>query len=163
MLEKLLESLHRIFPIRTSLKVLPSTNPNERPCLNYHMGKCKGCCINEISQEDYLETVIQPAKLVLSGRLRELRDRLSARMEQASIDVRFEEGAAIRDQIKLIREIESFQQVVLREDTDRDVLGMFETERKLCLIVLVIREGRMINKYDYTFDRVASTEKMLED
>ena len=51
----LVEFIHNTYPIRTcNLKITSDAilHKKFRPCLNFHIGKCKGCCIGAISQKE---------------------------------------------------------------------------------------------------------------
>jgi excinuclease ABC subunit C len=74
-----------------------------RPCINYAMGRCSGACAGKITPQAYREQIGLLLRF-LSGRRTGLLAFLDHRMKKASAELRFEEAAAIRDQIRLIRE-----------------------------------------------------------
>jgi excinuclease ABC subunit C len=75
-------------------------------------------------------------------------------MEKASSNLRFEEAALIRDQIKLIRDASRLQQVDLKiPDASCDVFGFAEGPKFCCLAVLSFREGLLIASNRFVFRR----------
>ncbi|XP_065199084.1 uvrABC system protein C-like [Sycon ciliatum] len=157
--------LHQLFPIRTSNKKLPSHNPNERPCLNYHIGTCRGCCIGEIAQDEYEKTCIAPARMLLTGRYQSLIENMERDMRHESAHMRFEAAAKIRDRIQSIALFQDAQTVQVPFDIpeDTDALGFYEGENLLVIVVLQCREGRLWQKQEYTFERHLGTHTLLED
>lgn len=78
-----LELAHKIYKIRTCRKVLPRDTGKERPCLNYHIGKCSAPCQGYISKEEYLENFNKALKLI-EGDYRQVIEYLEEKMYAAS-------------------------------------------------------------------------------
>lgn len=74
-----LELIHRIFPIRKTKLKLPLAKP-QRPCLNFHMGRCLGPCQGNVSKETYAELVDEILRF-LEGK----KERLVADLKSAMI------------------------------------------------------------------------------
>ena len=124
-----------------------------RPCLNYSMHRCSGACAGKISPEAYRAQVDDLVRF-LSGRRNHLLRDLELRMEKASTDLRFEDAALLRDQVRLIRDASRLQQVDLKlSDVNCDVFGLAEAERHSCLAVLLFREGLLISSRHFLFKR----------
>ncbi|MFO7818777.1 MAG: excinuclease ABC subunit UvrC, partial [Halanaerobacter sp.] len=83
----LLELLHEIYPLRTCKK--RNMERQERACLNYHIEKCAGPCINEISQEEY-NRLIEEVIMLLEGKEKSLIEELETKMETAAKDLDYE-------------------------------------------------------------------------
>ena len=108
-LRETLRLIRRLFPIRTCLDT--KFTRRSRPCLNYEMGRCAGPCCGKIDPVHYREIVHQ-VRLFLEGKDRDLVGRLKERMEEASHQLRFEEAARIRDQIRHIEHVLEKQKIV---------------------------------------------------
>lgn len=137
--------------LRAALK-LPSCNKKfprdigkERPCLNYHLGRCAGWCREEMSGEDYREAVEQAVRL-LEGKFREVGDELLAEMEQAAEELRFEKAAQLRDRYKAIELLGKRQKVLSGALADTDVVGFYRGDVKSCFVVLHFAEGELAAK-----------------
>ena len=75
-----------------------------RPCLMHQIKRCKGPCVGLVSKQDYAADV-RLAEMFLRGRHAEVIDGLTARMETAAGGLRFEEAAALRDQIRALQAV----------------------------------------------------------
>jgi excinuclease ABC subunit C len=91
----------KIFRLCDCSQALPS-GKKRRPCINYAMDRCSGACAGKITPLAYREQICRLLRF-LSGRRTGLLAFLDSRMKRASADLRYEEAAALRDQIRLIR------------------------------------------------------------
>ena len=92
--------LRKHFPIRACRRRLEGNK--ERPCLNFHINRCLAPCTGEVSPEAYGEIVDQVCRF-LEGRREGLIKDLTAKMEAAAKDLRFEEAARLRDEVKELK------------------------------------------------------------
>jgi len=77
-------------------------------------------------------------------------------MERESSELRFEEAAFVRDQIRLINDASRLQKVDLADpDTDCDVFGIYKGDRSLCLAALRVREGLLLSARRFAFDKAS--------
>ena len=65
------------------------------------MGKCDGYCRSEDLREQHDQAISQAVRL-LEGRFQEVRDDLTAEMERAAEELRFEQAAQLRDRLRAI-------------------------------------------------------------
>jgi excinuclease ABC subunit C len=144
----------RIFKIRDCKKDLPLKTP-QRPCVNYSIGRCSGACAGKISKEQYRENVNLLIQF-LRGYRKECVREMQARMELASDEMRFEDAAAIRDQIQLIVDASKLQKVDLNvPDINSDVFGIHKGDRSICLAILHFREGLLLSMRQFIITRQA--------
>ncbi len=144
----------RIFKIRDCNRDLPLKKP-ARPCVNFGIGRCSGACAAKVSQEEYRGNVDMLVSF-LQGRRRDIVRDLEARMELDAAEMRFEEAAFIRDQVRLINDASRLQKVDLASpDTDCDVFGIYKGDRTLCLAVLRVREGLLMSARRFAFDKAS--------
>jgi excinuclease ABC subunit C len=142
----------RLFRIRDCNKRLPLSRA-ARPCINYSMGRCSGACAGLIGQDEYRHNVDMMIRF-LRGRRRDLLAELTRAMADASAHMRFEQAAALRDQIQLVKDASGPQRVDLRlPDVDCDVVGIAEADRRLCLAVLSFREGLLSSKRHFVIKK----------
>ena len=123
----------------------PRDIAKERPCLNFHMGKCDGFCRTEITQAHHAEGIKQALSL-LEGRFRDVLADLDAEMNLAAEDLRFEQAALLRDRLRAIELLGKRQKVVAGSLADTDVVGFFRGESKSCFVVLHYVEGDLAAK-----------------
>jgi len=137
--------------LRTALR-LPSCNKKfprdigkERPCLNFHMGKCDGYCRSDEMKEQHDQAMLQAVSL-LEGRFKEVQSDLTAEMEQAAEELRFERAAELRDRLRAIELLGKRQKVIAGSLADTDVTGFFRGTAKSCFVVLHYVEGELAAK-----------------
>lgn len=139
-----LDVLRRIFPYLTCNRVI--TGADRRACLYYDIKLCTGPCIGAISQADYRAMIASLAEF-LRGRTDNIVERLHDNMQTAANELRFEQAAALRDQIDAIQHIVARQKIVLSSDyEDTDVIALARSEREACVQVFFIRNGRLIGR-----------------
>lgn len=94
----LLELFSELYPLRTCNNRITSDailRRKFRPCLNFHIGKCRGCCIGAISKKEYNDNIEEIARL-LKGGGREMIRHYRKLMEEASADLDFEAAEVYR-------------------------------------------------------------------
>ena len=143
--QNIIDALLNALRLPSCGKKFPRDIGKERPCLNFHMGQCDGYCRPDMDQSRYREAMNQAVRL-LEGKFDEVVDDLTAEMEQAAEDLRFERAAALRDRIRAIELLGKRQKVVAGSLADTDVVGFFRGEAKSCFVVLHYVGGELAAK-----------------
>jgi len=141
-------------PWRDTSKFLP------RACLEYHLHRCSGPCVNAISQEEYRQIAVQVCEF-LEGRRNEIVKQLERSMWEAAEREEFEKAAKLRDQIRAIQTVTERQAVHLpiREDIDAYA---FASEMGLgCVQMLLVRGGMLLSDQHFVV-RVAEGQSAAE-
>lgn len=118
-----------------------------RPCLQYQIKRCSGPCVNLATPEQYADDV-RLSMLFIEGENDAITRELGNRMEQLSVDLRFEEASVLRDQIADLRLIQQ-KQYVAGEKGDVDVVALAESAGVVCVHVVFIRGGRMLGNRNF--------------
>lgn len=139
-----LEAVKKLYTVRSCRYDLPTESP-ERPCLDYHIGRCKAPCVALQTDADYREMIHEVVD-VLQGRTRRAAARLRNRMSAAAAEMNFEAAAELRDALGRLEQLESRQKVLDVEGTDRDVLALARDGEEGCGVVLRIREGKLLGR-----------------
>jgi excinuclease ABC subunit C len=139
-----LRVVNRVFTVRSCSYDMPREMP-ERPCLDYHIGKCKAPCILAQSQADY-RAMIDEVVLFLDGRTGELTHRIRERMEEAAARLDFEGAAELRDVLAHLERLEKPTVVVEVGGGDRDVVGYARDGDEACVTILRVRSGRLLGR-----------------
>ncbi|MBE6956565.1 MAG: excinuclease ABC subunit UvrC [Ruminococcaceae bacterium] len=126
-------------------KQFPRDIGRERPCLNHHMGQCDGYCRDAGMRSDHDRAITQAIGL-LEGRFKDVTAELTAEMERAAEDLRFEQAALLRDRLRAIELLSKRQKVVAGSLADTDVTGFFRGEVKSCFVVLHYVDGDLTAK-----------------
>ncbi|MBY6032222.1 excinuclease ABC subunit UvrC [Marinobacter daepoensis] len=140
-----LNILQKVFRIRSCSESY-FRNRN-RPCLQYQIHRCTAPCVGYISPEAYLED-IRHATMFLEGRNPAILQDLMKSMETAARSLEFEKAAAYRDQINNLRHVQE-QQSVDGEGGDADVIAIAQDAGVVCVVVIVVRGGRVLGTKDY--------------
>ena len=149
-----LDGLLRTYPVRTCTNT--KFNRHEasgRPCLLYHIEKCSGPCVDEITEEAYGELVDGLAGF-LGGDSDELIADLTESMLTSSEEQDFERAARIRDQISAMQLALERQELVTDRREDFDVIAYEEDDLEVVVVVLNIRRGRVTGRKAMVVDRV---------
>jgi excinuclease ABC subunit C len=141
-MRRALNVVKRIFTVRSCNFDLPSAPP-DRPCLDYHIGRCKAPCVLLQTQLEY-KAMIDEVLLCLEGRTAEVRRRVRERMELASEALDFERAAELRDALRHLQRMEEPTVVQVVEGGDRDVLGYARDGDDACVALMRIRSGRLL-------------------
>ncbi|CCG86887.1 UvrABC system protein C [Erwinia piriflorinigrans CFBP 5888] len=153
-----LSLLQKIFPVRQCENSVYRNR--SRPCLQYQIGRCLGPCVKGLVTEEEYASQIDYVRLFLSGKDDQVLNKLVARMEQASSDLRFEEAGRLRDQIQAVRRVTE-KQFVSNQGDDMDVIGVSFDSGMACLHVLFIRQGKVLGSRSY-FPKVPSGTELAE-
>ena len=111
-----------------------------RPCLMHQIKRCKAPCVGLISADDYAADV-RMADLFLRGRQSEVIDGLTGRMQAAAEALRFEEAAALRDQIRALQAVLHRQYVSSAGEEDVDIVAVAAGHGELCVNLAMVRGG----------------------
>ena len=117
----------------------------ERPCLNFHMGRCDGFCRTEMDQEEYQRRIQQAAQL-LEGKSKQLLRDMKAEMEAEAEALHFEQAAAIRDRINALTALSKKQTVIAGLCADTDIWGIYRGSGKCCYAILHMEEGNLAGR-----------------
>ena len=149
-----LDLLLRTFPIRTcSDNKLERHRKLGRPCLLFHIEKCSGPCVDEISQEDY-DQLVRDLIAFLDGDTDAVVKELEERMMNAADSYEFELAARLRDQLGSVNKAIEKQQMVGARSDDFDVIGLAGDELETAVQIFLVRRGRVVGRRGFVIDRV---------
>lgn len=140
-----LEFAHKIYRIRTCRRVLPRDIGKERPCLNYHIGKCSAPCQGYISKEEYNKNFNKALRLI-EGDYKQVIEYLEEKMYEASEKMEYEQAAVCRDLIESVKKMSVKQKINDFGGMDRDVVALARTNEEAVVQVFFIREGKLIGR-----------------
>lgn len=140
----IIDAASKAVGLATCSKRFPRDIGRDRPCLNYHMGNCRGWCRGDLSAEEY-RLAVEQVCLILGGKTAELIDELTAKMQEASEQLRFEAASELRDRIRAIQSVSNKQKVIATAFSDTDAVG-FVRGAKSCFVVLHFNDGSLTGK-----------------
>ncbi len=149
-----IELINKIYGLRTCNRVLPRDIGTQRPCLNYHMGRCSAPCDGNISQEDYAEK-IAGALNFLEGNYSPIIKMLTEKMEAASEEMEFERAATYRDLLNSVKQVSQKQKMTDAAMEDKDILAIASDENDAVVQVFFVRDGRLIGREHFYMTHVS--------
>jgi excinuclease ABC subunit C len=156
-----LELLLRTFPVRTcAASKFRQHERLGRPCLLFHIEKCSGPCVGEVSAADYKVHVDGLMKF-LDGDNTEIVTTMEKQMIAASEATDFERAAKIRDRLAAIHQVLEKQQMVGVQEDDIDVIGIAQDEITAAVQIFFVRKGRVIGRNGFVLDKVEDVSPEL--
>jgi excinuclease ABC subunit C len=153
-----LKRIYRLFPLRHY--PMSHCSRRSRPCLYHQIGQCSAPCHGRISRDDY-QGLVAGATAFLSGHIGEATALLREQMKKAAAGMRFEEAAALRDQIRALEETTERQKVAGDKGIDMDVVGLHLEEGEVEITLLYIRGGQLIGRRDFSLEWRLEREELL--
>lgn len=159
-----LDFLKKIFP----LKQCRTPKFKNRPCLYYHIGRCLAPCQGLVSSDEY-KKLIEQAELFLQGKQTELMKKIMEQVKVYSDSQQYEKAARLRDSYLDLKKTLERQKVVYENTKlNEDVISMMYEDGIFAIVILMIREGRLIDKKDFTYfvedaDRVEFFETFFKE
>lgn len=119
-------------------------------CLYYHMGQCLAPCEKEVQKSEY-EQITQDIAAFLGGGHEAVKKDLQQKMQEAAEELYFERAKELRDQIIHIDALMEKQKINTTDTKDRDVFGYAVDKGWMCVQILYMRQGKMIQRHSSVF------------
>lgn len=148
-LREALEVVKRLYTVRSCRYDLPREAP-PRPCLDYHIGRCKAPCVGFQTRQDYRE-MIEEILRILEGNTQALEKQVRGKMEEASRELQYEKAARHRNVLEGLASIAREQRMERFEGGDQDVLGVARDGELGAAVVLRIRKGTLLGRETHRF------------
>src|SRR6478736_4520180 len=149
-----LDLLLRTFPVRTcSDNKFQHHERLGRPCLLFHIEKCSGPCVGEVTKEQY-QGYVDELLQFLEGDTEEVVVKLRTGMQEAADELEFERAARLRDRLAAVNKAIERQQMVADRHEDLDVIGVADDELEAAVQVFHVRKGRVVGRKGFVLDKV---------
>lgn len=146
-----IDTIKKLFPIKTCNRNLPRDIGKFRPCLNFHIRQCLGPCQGEVNREEY-RNMMKKICSFLGGQYDEILNDLKGQMETAAQNLEFEKAAQLRNKINSIVQLSEAQKVLSADGQDRDIIGFAQNATDLCIQVFFVRNGRVVGREHFVFE-----------
>ncbi|MBE6216148.1 MAG: excinuclease ABC subunit C [Bacteroidales bacterium] len=149
----LVEFIHSVYPVRTcNLKITSDAilHRKYRPCLNFHIGKCKGCCIGGISREEYNANIEEIVSL-LKGGGREIIQHYRTLMQEAAMNMEFEQAQMYKEKMLSLESHYSKSVIVNSTVGDVDVFSLIMDASEAFGNFLRIKGGAVVQSLNLGF------------
>ena len=151
MIDQLTDLAARLFHIRECKLKLPLAKP-QRPCLNYHIGRCSAPCAGLITQEEYAQDVAN-TRLMLEGKRSDLIDKWTREMQEASENLDFETAKKRRDAIQALESTGVHQKTDTSDpNLSLDILTLRRNGDLAAAVILEYRAGVLMGRRHYRLE-----------
>ena len=149
----LLEMFSDLYPLRTcNLKITAEAilRGKFRPCLEFHIGRCKGCCVGAVSREEY-GGWIDEIVAMLKGGGREMIQHYKTLMEEAAAGLDFEQAEVYKQKMLSLQKHYAKSIITSSADSDGDVFSLVCDASEAFGNFLRIRGGAIVQSLNLGF------------
>jgi len=154
---RLVHFIHRHFMVPSCKVDLTRYHP--KPCLQYHIHRCLGPCVEGLTTDEAYAAAVHDVKLFLEGRHGDLAGVLRGRMEAAAEGMRFEEAASLRDLLTTVEEIEQRQKMAAVRGDDIDIFGVYAEPPLIAVNVFHLRNGQIVDRREFFWEDQAEFDE----
>lgn len=162
----ILDIIQKIYKPRTCRLPLNEESVKKgrfKPCLEYHIKKCEGPCINRQTYEEYQEA-IREAREILKGNTREVQKMLQEEMMKRAENMEFEEAEVLKQRWIALNNFAAKSEIVSHTITDVDVFTIIDDEEKHAAFInyIHVKNGAINQSFTYEYKRkLDETDKEL--
>ena len=157
----LVEFFHSVYPLRTcNLKITSDAilRHKFRPCLNFHIGKCKGCCTGGISKKEYSENIEEIVSLLRGGG-RDIIQHYKVLMQEAAMNMEFEKAQVYKEKMQSLEQHYSKSVIVNTTVGDVDVFSLIIDGAEAFGNYMRIKGGAVVQSLNLGFKLMIEEEQ----
>lgn len=162
----ILDIIQKIYKPRTCRLPLDKESVKKgrfKPCLEYHIKRCEGPCIDRQTYEEYQEA-IREAREILKGNTREVQKMLQEEMMKRAEKMEFEEAEVLKQRWIALNNFAAKSEIVSHTITDVDVFTIIDDEEKHAAFInyIHVKNGAINQSFTYEYKRkLDETDKEL--
>jgi len=157
-----IDEVQKIFKLPSCSKKFPQDFGKTRPCLNAYIGQCSAWCKGKMSEKEYLDTLNDALEFIKGGSSRSI-SLLTEKMNEAAVNLDFENAAKIRDRITAIKKIREKQKVVSCKVKKQDVIAVAILNEKAVVSVLKFDDYMLKEREDFKFSDISAAEELRSE
>ena len=148
-----LDLLQRTFPLRTCTENKYRRHEKlQKPCLEFHIKKCCGPCVDKVSAQEY-QQLVKDFLRFLEGHTDDVVEDLLMQMKTASSEQDFERAARVRDRLFNVQKAAEKQVMVGTRSEDFDVITYVDDEFEAAAHAFFVRNGRVLGQRSFILDK----------
>ena len=146
---RIVKLLNRLYPFKKC-----DGMPN-KVCLYYHIGECLGYCQKNIDNSKLTEMENEVLSF-LKGNTDVIINKIKEKIQTASDNLNFELAKELKEELEYINIISEKQLIVLNDYVNRDVIAVYNAVDQMCINILFIRNGKLLESHNKIIDIVSS-------
>jgi excinuclease ABC subunit C len=143
-LRRTLAIIRRLYTVRSCSDDIPNET-RDRPCLDYHIGRCLAPCVGWQSEGDY-RRMVQDVLDFLEGKTQDVRLKVREAMLEASAKENFERARELRDALRWLDRLDEPASVEVMGTGDADVVGFARDGNDAAAVLFRVRGGRVVGR-----------------
>lgn len=148
-----LDLLQRTFPLRTCTENKYRRHEKlQKPCLEFHIKKCCGPCVDKVTPEEY-QQLVRDLLRFLEGHTDDVVEDLVSHMKIASKEQDYERAARYRDRLFNVQKAAEKQVMVGTRSEDFDVVTYVDDEFEAAAHAFFVRNGRVLGQRSFILDK----------
>ncbi len=147
---RLVDFIHRNFKVPSCRVDLD--RKHTQPCLEYHIHRCHGPCVEGLTTDEQYVRAIGDVKLFLDGKTRDLARDIRTRMETASDNLEFERAAALRDLLATVEEVDERQKMAAASGDNTDIMAVYAEPPLVAVNLFHLRNGRIVDRREFFWE-----------
>ena len=143
-LRRTLAIIRRLYTVRSCHDDLPAER-RDRPCLDFHIGRCQAPCVGWQDQADY-RRMVDDVLQFLEGKTGDLRGRVREAMLSASETENYERARELRDALRWLEKLEEPVSVEVIGTGDADAIGFARDGDDAVAVLIRVRDGCVVGR-----------------
>ena len=160
-LRTILKVMHKVFPIRSCSYFIDDKIIKEKKislCLDYHIKRCQGPCEGLVSEKEY-NLMIKHVISFMRGNTKKIEQSIQLKMDDASSNMKYEDAALFRDQLKAIQNFNSKKSYANSVFDDRDIFALSSRDGIGIVVIIRIRNGFIYSREKISLKNIYYDEK----
>ncbi len=149
---RLVHFIHRHFKVPSCR--IDFTRKHSHPCLEYHIHRCLGPCVEGLTTDERYADAVRAVRMFLEGRHKDLAQELRSRVQVASLDMRYEEAAAIHDLARTVEELGEKQKMASTDGGDTDIFAYYAEPPLVAVNLFHLRNGHIVDRREFFWEDV---------
>src|SRR5580704_347732 len=149
---RLVHFIHRHFKVPSCR--IDFTRKHSHPCLEFHIHRCLGPCVEGLTTDERYAEAVRAVRMFLEGRHKDLAQELRSRVQVASLDMRYEEAAAIHELARTVEELGEKQKMASTDGGDTDIFAYYAELPLVAVNLFHLRNGHIVDRRAFFWEDV---------